>query len=89
MLRYSLHRRCKDQHLGQEASESPDPVMAQAAPDRLTTEGSSLFLHEGKRGWCRYIAVSDDGDDLAHVTPLQTRRSRTAMFDGAAMRKEC
>jgi hypothetical protein len=79
-----LASRCKGRHLGQETGEPPDSVMAQAAPDRLATECSRRFLHEGKRGWRRCIAMLDDGDDLAHVTPLQTRQSRTTMFDGVA-----
>jgi hypothetical protein len=80
MPRYYFHLRSKDQLTWDQVGvDLPDPTTAQGTADKLAAELSGGLLHESKDGCCWTVAVTDESDELIHITALQARRicSRT------------
>jgi len=71
MPRYDFHLRSKDQLIwDQEGVDLPDPTTAQGAADKAAAELHGGLLHESKNGCCWTVVVTDEGDQLIHVTSL-------------------
>jgi hypothetical protein len=71
MPRYYFHLRSKDQFIwDQEGVDLPDPTTAQGAADKAAAELRGGLLHESTNGCCWTVAVTDEGDQIIHVTAL-------------------
>lgn len=71
MPRYYFHIRSMDRFIwDREGVDLPDPMTAQGAADKAAAELRGGLLHESNLGCCWTIAVTDEGDELIHVTSL-------------------
>lgn len=71
MPRYYFHLRSKDQFIwDREGVDLPDPVTAQGAADKAAAELRGGLLHESQHASCWIVAVTDEGDELIHITSL-------------------
>jgi hypothetical protein len=71
MPRYSFHLHSKDRFVwDEEGVDLPDPSTAQGAADKVAAELRGGLLHESKVACCWTVAVTDEGDQLIHVTAL-------------------
>jgi hypothetical protein len=71
MPRYYFHLRSKDRFVwDREGADLPDPATAQGAADKVAAELHGVLLHETKACCCWTVAVTDEGDQLIHVTSL-------------------
>ncbi|MDF2971399.1 MAG: hypothetical protein K0R61_1849 [Microvirga sp.] len=69
--RYYFHLRSKDHFIwDQEGVDLPDPTTAQGAADKAAAELRGGLLHESKHECCWTVAVTDEGDELIHITSL-------------------
>jgi hypothetical protein len=53
-----------------EVIDLPDPTTACGAADKAAAELRGGLLHQSKHGCCWTVAVTDEGDQLIHVTAL-------------------
>jgi hypothetical protein len=71
MPRYYFHLRSKDQFVwDREGVDLPDPFTARGAADKLAAELCGGLLYESRVGCCWTVAVTNEGDELVHVTSL-------------------
>ena len=71
MPRYYFHLRSKDRFVwDKEGVDLPDPMTAQSAADKVAAELHGGLLHETKESCCWTVAVTDESDQLIHVTAL-------------------
>ena len=71
MSRASFHLRSKDQFVcDDEEIDLPDPATALGAADKIAAEFRGGLLHESRTARCWTVAVTDEGDELVHVTAL-------------------
>ncbi len=71
MPRYCFHLCSKDRFVGdREGVDLPDPATAQGAADKVAAELHGVLLHETKACCCWTVAVTDEGDQVIHVTAL-------------------
>ncbi len=71
MPRYYFHLRSKDRFIwDQEGVDLPDPTTAQGAADKTAAELRDGLLHESRNGCCWTVAVTDEADELVHITSL-------------------
>jgi hypothetical protein len=71
MPRYYFHLRSKEQFIwDKEGVDLPDPVIARGAADKAAAELRGGLLHESTQVCSLVVAVTDEGDELIHVTSL-------------------
>ena len=71
MPRYDFYLRSKEQWIcDREGIDLPDPSTARGAADKAAAGLRGDLLHESKHECCWTVAVTDEGDDLIHVTAL-------------------
>jgi hypothetical protein len=71
MPRYYFHLRSKEQFIwDREGVDLPDPTTARGAADKAAAELRGGLLHESGQGRSWVVAVTDEGDELIHVTSL-------------------
>jgi hypothetical protein len=71
MPRYYFHLRSKDRLVwDEEGVDLPDPATAQGAADKVAAELHGGLLHESRTCCCWTVTVTDEGDQLVHVTAL-------------------
>ncbi|WP_457091812.1 DUF6894 family protein [Microvirga sp. P5_D2] len=71
MPRHDFHLSSKDRLIwDREGVDLPDPMTANGAADKGAAELCGGLLHESKAGCCWTVAVTDEGDELVHVTSL-------------------
>jgi hypothetical protein len=71
MPHYYFHLRSKGRFIwDEEGVDLPDPTTAQGAADKVAAELHGGLLHESKHGCCWTVAVTDEGDQIIHVTSL-------------------
>lgn len=71
MPRYSFHLRSKDRFVwNREGVDLPDPTTAQGAADKAAAELRGGLLHESRTCCSWTVAVTNEGDQLVHLTSL-------------------
>jgi hypothetical protein len=71
MPRCDFHLASKGRPISdREVIDLPDPATAQGAADKVAAELRGGLLHESRHGCCWTVAVTDEGDQLIHVTAL-------------------
>jgi hypothetical protein len=71
MPRYYFHLRSKEQFIwDKEGVDLPDPVIARGAADKAAAELRGGLLHESTHACSWVVAVTDEGDELIHITSL-------------------
>ena len=71
MPRYYFHLHSTDRFVwDREGVDLPDPMTARGAADKAAAELHGGLLHESKQVCNWTIAVTDEGDELIHVTSL-------------------
>jgi hypothetical protein len=69
MPRYYFHLRSREQFIwDKEGIDLPDPTTARGAADRAAAELRGGLPHESRPGCSWVVAVTDEGDELIHVT---------------------
>ncbi|WP_262273202.1 DUF6894 family protein [Microvirga yunnanensis] len=69
MPRYFFHLSSKDRFVwDEEGVDLPDPTAAQNAADKVAAELHGALVHESRQGCCWTVAVTDEGDQIIHVT---------------------
>jgi hypothetical protein len=68
---YFFHLRSKDRFVwDREGINLPDPATACGAADKAAAGLRGGLLHESRHACCWTVAVTDEGDELVHVTCL-------------------
>ena len=71
MPRSYFHLRFKDRLVWDgEGVDLPDPATSRGAADKVAAELRGGLLHESRMGCCWIVAITDEGDQLIHVTAL-------------------
>jgi hypothetical protein len=71
MPRYCFHLPSKDRSVSDgEGVDLPDPATAQGAADKVASELRGGLLHESRTGCCWTVAITDEGEQIIHVTAL-------------------
>jgi hypothetical protein len=69
MPRYYFHLRSREQFIwDKEGVDLPDPTTARGAADRAAAELRGGLPQESRPGCSWVVAVTDEGDELIHVT---------------------